>query len=247
MRNPGEPYRQFLSLVLRKLDATLARIQGMDIAGPGGPYANADELIQDLRVVENALSEARSPSIAVNMVKPVRRAVEIFRFSTVRLDLRENTTRTTEALQSLWWTTAGHGDATPPELGSREWRAWLLRELSRPLTALRLVPELSPETADLIAMFRQAGEVRRDVDREAFGSFVLSMTRSVDDILGAYLLAKEAGLFLDAAGIEICALPIVPLFETIADLQGRAAIMREALARAADPPLRPTGRAGCRR
>jgi phosphoenolpyruvate carboxylase len=230
MRNPGEPYRQFLTLVLRKLDATLARIQGMDIAGPGGPYANADELIQDLRVVENALSEARSPSIAVNMVKPVRRAVEIFRFSTVRLDLRENTTRTTEALQSLWWTTAGHGDATPPELGSREWRAWLLRELSRPLTALRLVPELSPETADLIAMFRQAGEVRRDVDRDAFGSFVLSMTRSVDDILGAYLLAKEGGLFLDAAGTEICALPIVPLFETIADLRAAPTIMREALA-----------------
>ncbi len=229
-RNPGEPYRQYLTLVLRKLDATLARIQGMDIAGPGGPYANADELILDLRIVENALSEAGSPSIARNRVKPVRRAVEIFRFSTVRLDLRENTTRTTEALQSLWWTTAGHGDATPPELGSREWRAWLLRELSRPLTALRLVPELSPETAELIAMFRQAGEVRREIDRDAFGSFILSMTRSVDDILGAYLLAKEGGLFLDAAGTEICALPIVPLFETIADLRAAPAIMREALA-----------------
>ena len=229
-RNPGEPYRQYLTLVLRKLDATLARIQGMDIAGPGGPYANADELILDLRIVENALSEAGSPSIALNLVKPVRRAVEIFRFSTVRLDLRENTTRTTEALQSLWWTTAGHGDATPPELGSREWRAWLLRELSRPLTALRLVPELSPETAELIAMFRQAGEVRREIDRDAFGSFILSMTRSVDDILGAYLLAKEGGLFLDAAGTEICALPIVPLFETIADLRAAPAIMREALA-----------------
>ena len=229
-RNPGEPYRQYLTLVLRKLDATLARIQGMDIAGPGGPYANADELILDLRIIENALSEARSPSIALNLVKPVRRAVEIFRFSPVRLDLRENTTRTTEALQSLWWTTAGHGDATPPELGSREWRAWLLRELSRPLTALRLVPELSPETAELIAMFRQAGEVRREIDRDAFGSFILSMTRSVDDILGAYLLAKEGGLFLDAAGTEICALPIVPLFETIADLRAAPAIMREALA-----------------
>ena len=58
-RNPGEPYRQFLTLVLRKLDATLARIQGLDIGGPGGPYANADELILDLRIVENALIEAR--------------------------------------------------------------------------------------------------------------------------------------------------------------------------------------------
>ena len=55
------------------------------------------------------------------------------------------------------------------------------------------------------------------------------MTRSVDDILGAYLLAKEGGVFLDAAGTEICALPIVPLFETIDDLRAAPAIMREAL------------------
>ena len=130
----------------------------------------------------------------------------------------------------MWWATAGHGDATPPELGSREWRSWLLRELARPLTALRLVPELPAETAELIAMFRQAGEVRRGLDRDAFGTFILSMTRSVDDILGAYLLAKEGGLFLDTAGTEICAMPIVPLFETIADLRAAPGIMREALA-----------------
>ena len=74
----------------------------------------------------------------------MRRAVEIFRFSTVRLDLRENTTKTTAALQALWWATAGHGDDTPPELGSREWRAWLFRELARPLTGPLLIPELPP-------------------------------------------------------------------------------------------------------
>ena len=63
-RNPGEPYRQYLSLVLRKLDATLARVQGMEIGGPGAAYANADELILDLRTIENALIEAHSASIA---------------------------------------------------------------------------------------------------------------------------------------------------------------------------------------
>jgi phosphoenolpyruvate carboxylase len=229
-RNPGEPYRQYLTLVLRKLDATIARIEGMDIGRPGAPYASADELIQDLRIIETALVEARSLSIAANLVRPVRRAAEIFRFSTVRLDLRENTTRTTSALQSLWWASAGHGDDTPPELGSREWRVWLLRELARPLSGPRLIPELPAEAADLIAMFRQAGEVRRGLERDAVGSFILSMTRSVEDILGAYLLAKEGGAFLDTGGTEICAIPIVPLFETIADLRAAPAIMQEALA-----------------
>ena len=228
-RNPGEPYRQYLSIVLRKLEASIARIEGMDIGGPGAAYANADELIQDLRVIESALQEANSPSLAANLVKPVRRAVEIFRFSTVRLDLRENTTMTTAALRALWWASAGHGDDSPPELDSREWRVWLYCELARPLTGPRLIPELPAEASELIDMFGQATETRRALDRDAFGSFILSMTRSVDDILGAYLLAKEGGAFLDAAGTEICALPIVPLFETIDDLRAAPAIMREAL------------------
>jgi phosphoenolpyruvate carboxylase len=68
------------------------------------------------------------------------------------------------------------------------------------------------------------------VDREAFGTFVLSMTRSVNDVLGAFLLAKTAGLFADQAAVERCTLPIVPLFETIDDLRGAPAIMRELLA-----------------
>jgi len=229
-RNPGEPYRQFLTCVLRKLDATTRRAKGRELELGTPHYSNADELIHDLRLVERALAEANSPSIAADLVKPVRRAVELFRFSTVRLDLRENTTRTTQALQALWWAIAGHGDGNPPELGSREWRTWLLRALARPLTNERVTAELPAEATDLIAMFAQAAEIRRGLDRDAFGSFILSMTRSVDDILGAYLLAKEGGLFLDTAGTEICAMPIVPLFETIDDLRAAPAIMREALA-----------------
>ena len=55
------------------------------------------------------------------------------------------------------------------------------------------------------------------------------MTRSSEDVLGVYLLAKEAGLFCDATAVETCTLPIVPLFETIEDLRAAPAIMRELL------------------
>lgn len=228
-RNPGEPYRQFFTCVLRKLDASMRRSEGAELDLGTPHYANADELIHDLRLVERALQDANSPSIAADLVRPVRRAVELFRFSTVRLDIRENTTKTTEALQALWWAGAGHGDGEPPELGSREWRAWLLRALARPLTSERVTADLPVEARDLIAMFAQAAEIRRGLDRDAFGSFILSMARSVDDILGAYLLAKEGGLFLDTEGTEICAMPIVPLFETIDDLRAAPKIMREML------------------
>ncbi len=228
-RNPGEAYRQYLTCILRKIDAAIARAQGDEAPAERHAYASADELIVDLRVLENALIDANCASIAESLVRPVRFAAEIFRFSTVRLDLRENTTRTTDALQALWRATAAHGEDTPPEPNTQTWRNWLTRELARPLTDERAMPDLPQSAAETIDMFKQVGEVRRKGARDAFGSFVLSMTRSVDDILGAYLLAKEGGAFLDDAGTEICPLPIVPLFETIDDLRAAPEIMRELL------------------
>ncbi len=229
LRNPGEAYRQFLILVLGKLEGAIVRQESAAIGIDRPAYANADELIFDLQLLEDALIEAGLGSLGVDLVRPVRIAAQIFRFSTVRLDLRENTTRTTEALQALWWATAGHGEDTPPEPNTPEWRNWLLRELARPADSPRAMSSLPPTAQETLDIFRSVAELRRSLDREAFGSFILSMTRSVDDILGAYLLAKEGGVFLDAAGTEICPLPIVPLFETIEDLRAAPQIMRELL------------------
>ena len=228
-RNPGEAYRQYLTCVLRKLDATMLRTEGA--ATPAGRpfYANADELIDDLRVLERALEEADLGSIAADLVRPVRLAAQIFRFSTVRLDLRENTTRTTAALQALWRVTAGEGKGEPPDPRSDAWKAWLLTELARPREGVREHAGLPAEAEETLAVLKLVAEMRGRLDREAFGSFILSMTRSVADVLGVYLLAKEAGVFLDATGTEICPLPIVPLFETIDDLRAAPAIMRELL------------------
>ena len=230
-RNPGEAYRQYLTCVLRKLDATVARTEGNGVDEGRPYYANADELILDLRVLENALEEANLASIATDLVRPVRYAVQIFRFSTVRLDLRENTTRTTETLQALWRATAGQGGGEPPDPRSAEWKSVAHCRACPPApSATACSPGFRLRREETLNMLRLVPEMRGRLDREAFGSFILSMTRSVADVLGIYLLAKEAGVFLDAAGTEICPLPIVPLFETIDDLRAAPAIMRELLA-----------------
>jgi phosphoenolpyruvate carboxylase len=225
-RNPGEAYRQFITCILRKLEATIARNEGRVPKGPD--YPSADGLINDLRTLERGLAEAKCTGLATDLVRPVRRMVEIFRFSTVRLDLRENSTRTTQTLQALW--TQQHGAArTPPEPDTPHWRDWLVTELARPRNPDRSFDDLPDAARETLDTFALVGEMRDTLDREAFGAFILSMTRSVDDVLGAYLLAKEAGIFLDAAGTEICPLPIVPLFETIDDLRAAPAIMKELL------------------
>ncbi|TLG77678.1 phosphoenolpyruvate carboxylase [Methylocystis sp. B8] len=224
-RNQNEPYRQFVTTILRKLDQTLRAVNGEPTTGQR--YGSADELIADLLVLEKALVEAKSGALATDLVRPLRRAVEIFRFSTVRLDIRQNTTRTTQALEELWRVKTG--GETLPDIDSPEWREWLLAELAKPRVAPIPRDKLSADTRDVIEMFEVVAEMRAQLDREAFGGFILSMTRSAVDVLGVYLLAKEAGLFLDEPGIEILTLPIVPLFETIGDLRAAPAIMRDLL------------------
>jgi len=231
-RNPGEIFRQYLACMGRRLDVMISSSErGQTSPDPAG-YASAEALIADLRLIEDALESAGSTSLAATLVRPVRREVESFRFSTVRLDARENTTKLNAALADLW--TGGQADGRTggqlPDQGSDEWRQWIAAELARPLPAGATPPSLPPESAETLGMFQLIGQLRGEIDREAFGTFVLSMTRNVSDILGAYLLAKTAGLFGDTAGVESSTLPIVPLFETIEDLQRAPAIMKELLA-----------------
>lgn len=227
LRNPGEPYRQFLFCAHRKLMATLALYEG---ARPSAPhYISADDLIADLAVTEEALAESGSVGLAQDLVRPLRWAVEVFRLRTVRLDLRENTTRLTQTLQALWRSMHTGADGEPPPHDSKEWKAWLLAELARPHAGPSIHRSLPPEAEETLGMFKLARDANEEFDREAFGSFVLSMTRSAADVLGAYLLAKEADLYHDATRVEACNLPITPLFETITDLRAAPAIMRELL------------------
>ncbi len=222
-RNQMEPYRQFVNLIVYKLDETLRATKGEP---SDQRYANADELIGDLKVLEASLVEGGSERLATDLVRPLRRAVEIFRFSTVRLDLRENTTRTTSALCDLWRATR---EGAAPDAESPEWRAWLDEQIQTPPLSSEERESFSSETRDTIEMFELVAELQSKLDREAFGSFVLSMTHNAADVLGAYVLAKEAGLVRQSSKGVYCTLPIVPLFETIPDLRDAPAIMRELL------------------
>jgi phosphoenolpyruvate carboxylase len=226
-RNPGEVFRQYLACMLRRIQLMIEHTERGDTRPDPAGYASADALLADLRLMEDELVEDGRPELATALIRPVRREVESFRFSTVRLDVRENTTKLNAALADLWRTGGGTGDA--PEPGSEAWRAWLAAELARPLTPGAPSPAPAAEFAETFGMFQLVRRLREEIDREAFGAFVLSMTQSVSDVLGAYLLAKIGGLFGDTAGVESCTLPIVPLFETIEDLQRAPVIMRELL------------------
>jgi phosphoenolpyruvate carboxylase len=212
-RNPNELFRQYLSYMLRRIAATVDHAERgwSEVIAPR--YADADDLGADLLVLERALEESHCEAIARELVLPLRREVAVFRFSTARLDIREHATVLRAAV-----------DALAPD-APVDRRQWLLDRLVTPRGSARAT--VSHPALDVLRLVRS---LREEVDRKAIGSIIISGTASVDDLLHAYVLAKETGLFSDAAAVERSTIPIVPLFETIADLRAAPAIMREFLA-----------------
>lgn len=218
-RNPGEIFRQYATCLVAKIDATAEETENK--------YNSVEDFISDLRLMEQALLDAKCEHLSKAVVKPLRREAQAFRFCTVRLDLRENSQTVNHTLQEIW--SALNGGKEAPDLESEEWSQWLRDELARPLKVLPEFTTLDDRSVSTFGMFRMVRDCWNELDSEAFGHIILSMTQSVNDILGVYLLAKFGGLFGDEQSIDFCRIPIVPLFETIDDLRNAPGIMKELL------------------
>ncbi len=221
-RNPGEIYRQFIACMQEKIKNTEKKSTLSSFV-----YDTADRYIQDLKILEQGLQQADCAQLASAQVTPLRRQAEAFRFCTARLDVRENSTVITGALQDIW--RLRNGQETPPEPDSDAWLDWIHAELSTPFEQLPHFAFKDRQSATTFGLFQLIAETRNTLDREAVGGFILSMTRSVADVLGVYLLAKYAGVFIDSQAVELSTLPVIPLFETIEDLRAAPRIMQALL------------------
>ncbi|UWQ45300.1 phosphoenolpyruvate carboxylase [Leisingera aquaemixtae] len=206
-RNPGEVFRQALTAILARIRATAA--EGT------GAYKHLGDFVTGLTEVEAALEEIGANRLAARYVRPIRWQADVFGFRTVTLDVRQNSTVTTETLTEIW---ARSGEV--PEFGSPEWSARLRRELGSASLPYMTPDELSPQSGELLKLLRLMRDAGAGEDPQAMGPFILSMTRSTDDLLGVYLLARYAGF-----GAEKAALKVVPLFETIGDLRAAPGIL----------------------
>jgi phosphoenolpyruvate carboxylase len=227
-RNRGEIFRQFLGCMLARIDVTINYAEREQPAPEGAGYHSADRLMDDIDLMRDALAAGGAQRLADALLLPLRREVGVFRFSTVRLDVRESSMRINQTLAALFRARNAGAEPPPPESG--QWKHWLLSQLGTARSQPYRYEGLPADAAETLATFRTIARMREEIDREAFGALILSMTRSAADILGVYLMAKEGGLFSDAAAVERCTLPIVPLLETIPDLRRAAAILKELLA-----------------
>ena len=226
-RNPGEVFRQYLRCMLRNIDATLNNIDNPSKSTIA--YHRAADLVADLQILEQGLIDAKCEHLGATNVRPLRHMVDTFGFRTASLDIRENTTVTNSVLAEIWQALHQRTHLDIPDFKSEEWKEWITSELMQPLRVVPRLNCLSKQAQSTLAMLEQVKHYQRKIDPKTFGVCVLSMTHTSTDILGVYLLAKYVGLFTDADGLEACRILVVPLLETIEDLENGPKILHELL------------------
>jgi phosphoenolpyruvate carboxylase len=226
-----EPYRRAIRVVRGRLTATAAAIldrtpeHTVDLGLPA--YATPGELAADLDVIDASLRAHGSALLADDRLARLREALDAFGFHLCGLDMRQNSEMHEQVVAELLAWAGVHPDYA--SLSEDERVALLVAELStrRPLVSESAeLSELARKELDIVAA---AARAVRTLGPEAVPTYIISMCKSVSDLLEAALLLKEAGL-LDLSDTPYAPVGIVPLFETIDDLQRGAAILEAALA-----------------
>ena len=213
----GEPYRQRLAVIHRRLVEA-----GRPMPGPAA-YDSADELAHDLAVIARSLEANHGGLLARGRLARVRRTVAMIGFDLATLDIREHAERHHRALSRLF-APLGIDYAG---LSGAERAALLGEELAGPRPLALLGRSLGADAEDVLELFRV---LRREMDArgdQIVQSYIVSMTRGVEDVLAPAVLAREAGLVDLGAGVA--RLGFVPLFETIEDLRSVGPVLRELL------------------
>src|SRR5271157_6042442 len=226
-----EPYRRAVRMIRARLSATAAQIldhepeNRLDLGLE--PYTSPVELRADLDTVDASLRANGSALLADDRLAQLREAVDVFGFHLSALDVRQNSDVHEEVVSELLAWAGVHPDyASLPE---DERVSVLIEELGtrRPLLSERA--QLSELARSELGVIEAAARAIEIYGPRAIPNYIISMCRSVSDILEAAILLKEVGL-LDVSGPQpYCPVGVVPLFETIDDLRGGASILEAAL------------------
>lgn len=226
-----EPYRRALRVIHARLTATAAAIldeQPEAVLDLGlEPYVTPAELLADLDIVDASLRANGSAVLADDRLSRLREAVRVFGFHLSGLDMRQNSEVHEEVVAELLAWAGVHPDyASLPE---EERVALLAAEIGTRRPLIGEGAELSELARKELGIVAAAARAVKVFGPQAVPNYIISMCQSVSDMLEAAVLLKEAGL-LDVSGDQPYApVGVVPLFETIDDLQRGSAILESVL------------------
>lgn len=225
-RNDDEPYRRKLSLIHRRLEDSMAQLDGV----PGEhPYTTAEELRADLDLVDRSLRRHRGALFADRELLALRRQVTTFDFCGYAIDVRQHAHRIRTVAASIlrqFGQIAGSLDAMECEQAVALLAA-AMRQRGPHMGTL----ELHADDRDLLDTLVEMGRAQRSVSAGASESLVISMTSSPVEVMAALWLASLVGLVSWSFGSVVSSrVDLVPLVEKIADLRGAAGLLRALLA-----------------
>jgi phosphoenolpyruvate carboxylase len=236
-----EPYRRALRGMHARLHGYAALVLGdtgatddVDVPGPAPhaslpAYDDLDELVADLDVVIASLRSHGAASVADALVAPVRRRVATFGAHLCGLDLRQNSAVHETVVADLLAGADVCVDYLALDEGARV--DVLSAELRTPRLLRHPGADYSDRTRSELAILTEAASAVARVGRRIVPHYVISMAHDVSDVLEVAVLLKEVGLVRTAQGGRPAGseLDIVPLFETIGDLDGAAAVLEAML------------------
>ncbi len=222
-RHSEEPWRQLASLM------SIALLHAKEIEGSLSIYRQPKEVDADLAILAKTIAATGCEMIVEEHIRPLRHKLQIFGFHLATLDIRQNSEFHDQALAQLLHA-AGIPDGVNYPTWDEERRVSFIRsELSHARPFLHESVSAGEQSDLVLGAYRVLASHIRQNGFGGIGSLIVSMTRKCSDLLGVYLFAREAGLMAtDENGIW-CPLEIVPLFETMDDLEHAPRIMTEYL------------------
>ncbi|HZM35461.1 MAG TPA: phosphoenolpyruvate carboxylase, partial [Burkholderiales bacterium] len=225
-----EPYRRAMTGIYARLAATAEALSGHAASPPpttkGEPYERAEDLLAELDVVAASLEGQGAGRLASGRLASLRRKLALFGFHLAPLDLRQSSDVHEAAVAELLSKARVLEDYR--SLKEEERISLLVGELSgpRPLRSPHL--DYSELLEKELAILAAAAEGRRRYGERAVQHYVISHCDSVSDLLEVGVLLREAGLLRPGAAAPL-ALDIIPLFESIGDLERCGTVMASAL------------------
>ncbi|MGL5003663.1 MAG: phosphoenolpyruvate carboxylase, partial [Casimicrobium sp.] len=190
-------------------------------------YSGSTEFEDDLEIIFNSLKAHGSSGIAEQRLLPLKRAVQTFGFHLAPIDLRQNSAVHESVIGELL---AGCGVCENyASLSEEEKVAILTRELNTARLLSSPYLKLSELALSELAIFRRAADVHARFGAAAIPRMIISMGKSLSDLLEVATLCKEVGLARGGEAPHL-AVAIVPLFETIEDLENAPRVMTDAFA-----------------
>ncbi len=225
---PGEVCRRWLTVVRWRLSQTQQIV--LDAATVDGAYKRADELIADIRVLLDAVEDLPCGEILAREVRTWLTRAQVFGFHLARLDVRQDARVYRTVLDEIF--RQSQLSAAPEALSEQQRQELIVASLSKPLSVDEA--QLSPVARDTLALFRLLRQTVHSFGMEAIGGHVISMTSAPSDVLTVLWFWKQAARQTNPAADQVdFPLPIVPLFETISDLQNSKQILSGMFASAA--------------